>query len=131
MNFDLSDEQELLQETVRQFAANECPPNRVRAIFDGEEGHDAALWKGLVELGLGGIALPDEYGGAGLERRDLALVAETLGAAATPGPFLGHALAGLAILYGGSDAQKKSWLPKLATGELLGSVALAETSPNA
>jgi alkylation response protein AidB-like acyl-CoA dehydrogenase len=126
VNFDLSDEQELLQETVRQFAANECPPNRVRAIFDGEEGHDAALWKGLVELGLGGIALPDEYGGAGLELLDLALVAETLGAAAVPGPFLGHALAGLAILYGGSDAQKKSWLPKLASGELLGSVALAE-----
>ena len=126
MNFDLSDEQELLQETVRQFAANECPPTRVRAIFDGEGGHDTALWKGLVELGLGGIALPDEYGGAGLELLDLALVAEALGAAAVPGPFLGHALAGLAILYGGSDAQKKSWLPKLASGELLGSVALAE-----
>jgi len=127
MNFDLSDEQELLQDTVRQFAANECPPTRVRAIFDGEEGHDTALWKGLVELGLGGIALPDEYGGAGLELLDLALVAETLGAGAVPGPFLGHALAGLAILYGGSDAQRKTWLPKLATGDLLGSVALAES----
>jgi len=126
VNFDLSDEQELLQDTVRQFAANECPPTRVRAIFDGEEGHDTALWKGLIELGLGGIALPDEYGGAGLELLDLALAAETLGAAAVPGPFLGHALAGLAILYGGSDAQKKTWLPKLATGELLGSIALAE-----
>ena len=126
MNFDLSEEQELLQETVRQFAANECPPTRVRAIFDGDEGHDAALWKGLVELGLGAVAVPDEFGGAGLELLDQALVAEVLGAAALPGPFLGHSLAGLAILWGGSDAQKKTWLPKLASGELLGTGAFAE-----
>ncbi|HKC50019.1 MAG TPA: acyl-CoA dehydrogenase family protein [Myxococcota bacterium] len=126
MNFDLSDEQELLQETVRQFAANECPANRVRAIFDGDVGHDGELWKGLVELGLGAIAVPDEFGGAGLELLDQALVAEVLGAAAVPGPFLGHSLAGLAVLWGGSDAQKKTWLPKLASGELLGTVAFAE-----
>ncbi len=126
MNFDLSDEQELLQETVRQFAANECPANRVRAIFDGDAGHDGELWKGLVELGLGAIAVPDEFGGAGLELLDQALVAEVLGAAAVPGPFLGHSLAGLAVLWGGSDAQKKTWLPKLASGELLGTVAFAE-----
>jgi len=126
VNFDLSEEQQLLQETVRQFAANECPPTRVRAIFDGEDGHDPSLWKGLVELGLGAVAVPDELGGAGLELLDAALVAEVLGAAAVPGPFLGHSLAGLAILWGGSDSQKKTWLPKLATGELLGTVALAE-----
>ena len=126
MNFDLSEEQELLQDTVRQFAANECPPTRVRAIFDGEDGHDAELWKGLVQLGLGAIAVPDEFGGAGLELLDQALVAETLGAAALPGPFLGHSLAGLAILWAGSDAQKKTWLPKLASGQALGSVAFAE-----
>jgi alkylation response protein AidB-like acyl-CoA dehydrogenase len=123
VNFDLSEEQELLQDTVRQFAANECPPNRVRALFDGGEGHDAALWKGLIELGLGAIAVPDEFGGAGLELLDLALVAETLGAAALPGPFLGHSLAGLAILYGGNDLQKKTWLPRLATGEALATIA--------
>jgi alkylation response protein AidB-like acyl-CoA dehydrogenase len=126
VNFDLSDEQELLQDTVRQFAQNECPPTRVRALFDGETGHDPALWQKLVELGLGAIAVPDEFGGAGLELVDQALVAEALGAAALPGPFLGHSLAGLAILYGGSDQQKKTWLPKLATGELLGTVAFDE-----
>ena len=126
MNFDLSEEQELLQETVRQFAANECGPTRVRAIFDGKDGHDTELWRGLLELGLGAIAIPDEYGGAGLELLDLALVAETLGAGAVPGPFLGHSLAGLALLWAGSDAQKKTWLPKLASGEVLGTIALGE-----
>ena len=126
MNFDLTEEQEMLQETVGQFAANVCPPTRRRAIFDGPDGHDTELWQGLLELGLGAIAVPDEFGGAGLEMLDLALAAEVLGAGAVPGPFLGHSLAGLAILYAGSDAQKKTWLPKLASGETLGTVAFAE-----
>jgi alkylation response protein AidB-like acyl-CoA dehydrogenase len=126
VNFDLSEEQDLLQETVRQYATNVCPPTRRREIFDGADGHDTELWRGLLELGLGAIAVPDEFGGAGLELLDLALVAEVLGAEAVPGPFLGHALAGLAILYGGSDAQRKTWLPKLASGERLGTIAFAE-----
>jgi len=126
LNFDLTEEQELLQQTVRQFAANECPPTRRRAIFDGPDGHDTELWKGLLEIGLGAIAVPEEFGGAGLELLDLALAAEVLGAGAVPGPFLGHSLAGLAILHAGTDAQKKSWLPKLASGETLGTVAFAE-----
>ncbi len=126
MNFDLTEEQEMLQETVAQFAAAQCAPTRRRAIFDGDDGHDTELWKGLLEIGLGAIAVPDEFGGAGLELLDLALAAEVLGAGAVPGPFLGHSLAGLAILYAGSDAQKKTWLPKLASGEILGTVAFAE-----
>ncbi len=126
MDFDITEEQELLQDTVRQFVANECPPTRVREIFDGDDGHDTTLWNGLVELGLGAVCVPEELGGAGLELLDLALVAEVLGAGAVPGPFLGHALAGIALTLGGSDAQKKTWLPKLASGEALATVALAE-----
>jgi alkylation response protein AidB-like acyl-CoA dehydrogenase len=126
VNFDLSEEQEMLQETVRQFLDNECPANTLREIFDGDTGFDPGLWKGLAEMGLAGLHLPEEYGGAGLEILDLAVVAETLGYMAAPGPFLGHALAGLAIAEGGSDAQKKEWLPKLATGDAIGTVAFAE-----
>jgi len=126
MDFDLSEEQELLQQTIRQFVENECPPTRVRERFDADDELDHDLWNGLVELGVGGLHLPEEYGGAGLERLDLALVAEVLGWGGVPGPFLGHALAGLAIALGGSDAQKKAWLPKLATGDALGSVAFRD-----
>lgn len=126
MNFDLSEEQEMLQETVRRFLENECPANTLREIFDGETGFEPGLWKGMAELGLAGLHLPEEYGGGGLEVLDLAVVAETLGAMAAPGPFLGHALAGLAIAEGGSDAQKREWLPKLATGDVVGTIALAE-----
>jgi alkylation response protein AidB-like acyl-CoA dehydrogenase len=126
VNFDTSEEQELLQETVGQFLEGECPPTRLREIFDGDTGHDPALWKGMVELGLAGLAIPEQHGGAGLETIDLALVAETLGYGGAPGPFLGHVLAATAIAAGGSDAQQRAWLPRLASGEVLGSVALGE-----
>jgi len=84
------------------------------------------LWHNMAELGLAGLALPERYGGAGLELIDLALAAEVLGHQAAPGPFLSHALAGLSILLAGSDAQRDAWLPALASGESLGTVGLGE-----
>ena len=126
MNFDLSEEQQLMQSTIGDFLAKECPPERVRDAFDADSPFDRELWAGLLELGLGGIAVPDAYGGAGLELLDLALAAETLGHAATPGPFLGHALAALAVSLAGSEAQRERWLPALATGDALGTLAISE-----
>jgi len=126
MEFSLTEEQELLQETVRGFIAKECPPPRLRELFDAGEGHDAALWRGLAEMGLAGLAVPEAFGGAGLEVLELALVAEVLGAGALPAPFFGHSLATLALVFGGSDAQRARWLPRLATGETIGGVAFAE-----
>jgi alkylation response protein AidB-like acyl-CoA dehydrogenase len=89
-------------------------------------GHDPELWRGLAEMGVTGLAIPDAYGGAGLEILDLALAAETLGAAALPGPFLGHSLAGLALQLGGSPEQRERWLPGLASGERVGTIAFGE-----
>jgi len=126
VDFGLSEEQQLLQHTVGQLLANENDPAQLRARFDGEAELDETFWKALMELGLGGLLVAEEYGGAGLEVLDAAVVAETLGAGAAPGPFLGHTLAGLAIRLAGSEAQKKRWLPVLATGDALGSVAFAE-----
>ncbi|MBW2266928.1 MAG: acyl-CoA/acyl-ACP dehydrogenase [Deltaproteobacteria bacterium] len=126
MNFDISEEQELLQETLKQYVENECPPTRIRELFDSGEGWDPTFWKGLVEMGVAGLVVPEEHGGAGLELLDLALAAESLAYGGAPGPFFGHSLACLAISLGGSDAQKAKWLPGLATGEALGSVALGE-----
>ncbi len=82
MDFGLSEEQQLLQETIRQFLANENGPNQLRARFDAEEPFDETLWKGMMELGLGGLLVPDEFGGAGLEMVDAAVVAEVMGGAA-------------------------------------------------
>ena len=119
MDFDLSDEQRLLQETVAQFMDNECPLARIRELYDDEVGFDPVLWKGLAELGLAGIHLPGEYGGSELEILDLAVVAETLGSLAAPVPFLSHSLASLAISLAGNTDQKSRWLPGLASGETL------------
>ena len=126
MDFGLTEEQKLLQHTIDQFLDNECPVLRLHEIFDGDAPHDLELWRGIMELGLGGLVISDPYGGAGLELIDLALAAEVLGHRGAPGPFLGHVLAGIALELGGSDAQKERWLPGLASGACLATVALGE-----
>ena len=67
MDFGLSEEQEMLQETVRGFAQNECPTTRLRELFDEGNGHDPALWQALAEMGVAGLTVPEEQGGAGME----------------------------------------------------------------
>jgi len=126
MEFGLTEEHRLLMETLRGFAARECPAARLRELFEQGHGHDPELWRGLAEMGVTGLAVPEEHGGAGLEILDLALAAEVLGHAALPGPFLGHALAGIAVACGGSAEQRERWLPRLASGELLGTIAFGE-----
>ena len=100
MDFGLSDEQRLLQDTVEQFLAKENDATRLRARFDADDAVDRRLWRGMAELGLAGLVIPEAHGGAGLALLDAALVAETLGRAAAPGPFLGHTLASLALTLG-------------------------------
>lgn len=126
MNFDLTEEQRMLQETVGQLAEKRCPPTEIHKRLESDE-HDAALWSSLSELGLPGLAIDAAHGGAGLEILDLAVVSETLGYHAVPGPFLGHVLAAHAIGLGGSEAQKKSWLPALASGERIATIAFGES----
>lgn len=127
MDFGLSEEQEMLQETIRGFAQNECPTTRLRELFDEGAGHDPALWSALAEMGVAGLIVPEEHGGAGMEILDLALVAEVLGEFALPGPFLGHALATRGVILAGSEAQRAEILPPLASGDEIATVALQET----
>jgi alkylation response protein AidB-like acyl-CoA dehydrogenase len=126
VHFGLDEEQQLLQETVRGFVARECPPTRLRELFDAGTGHDPALWKGLAEIGIAGLVVPEQHGGAGLELLELALAAEELGAGCVPTPLFGHALACLAIQLAGSEEQRARWLPALASGERIATVAFAE-----
>src|SRR5690606_9866845 len=97
MNLGLSQDQILLRATIRRFLDEQWPTTRVRQVMESDSGHDAALWSGLVELGVTGLYVPAEHGGAGLELLDLALAAEELGYNATPGPFLANALAQIAL----------------------------------
>jgi len=127
MDFGLSEEQEMLQETLRGFVGNECPTTRLRELFDAGDGHDPALWSELSEMGMAGLIVPEEHGGAGLELLDLALAGEVLGESALPGPLLGHSLASLGVLLRGSASQQSAILPGLASGEQIATIAVQES----
>jgi alkylation response protein AidB-like acyl-CoA dehydrogenase len=127
MNFDFSDDQKMLKDQARKFLTEKCPTKAVRKILEGDEPYDKALWKQIAEMGWLGTAIPEEYGGLGLGHLELCVVAEELGRAIAPVPFSSSVyLATEAILLAGSDAQKKKYLPKLASGELIGAFAIAE-----
>jgi alkylation response protein AidB-like acyl-CoA dehydrogenase len=126
MDFGLSDDQQLLKDTIRRYLESECPTTRVRAIMESETGHDPALWQGLADLGVPGLAIPTAHGGSGLELLDVALAAEELGWACTPGPFLACALAVAALRAGASAEAQARWLPGIARGELILTLALGE-----
>jgi len=129
MDFGLSEEQELLQRSAAEFLAAECPPSFVREVARDDEGFPRGLYRQISELGWCGLIVPEVYGGAGLALLDLALLAEQLGRALMPGPFFSSAvLATLALLHGGSSTQKKAWLPRLTSGEVVGAVAWLEAS---
>src|SRR5262245_46129135 len=126
MNFGLSEEQLLLKSTIKRFLEEQCPTSRVRLIMESDSGHDPDLWQGLVELGVSGLTVPAAYGGSGLELLELALAAEELGYAATPGPFLGCAMAAIALAEGADAPLRERWLPRIANGKAVVTVAFGE-----
>ncbi len=129
MDFGFSAEQEQIRQSARDFLAKECPMTLVRTLMEDEQGHSEALWKQMAELGWMGLIFPETYGGAGLTHVDLVVVLEEMGRVVMPGPFFATVLlAGVAILEGGSEAQKKALLPGLVAGKLKGTLALLEPS---
>jgi alkylation response protein AidB-like acyl-CoA dehydrogenase len=126
MDFGLSPEQLQLKDTIKRFLTEQCPTTRVRAIMESQTGHDPKLWQELADLGIAGLVIPTAQGGAGLELLDLALAAEELGYAACPGPFLGAAIATVALCEGGDAAQRERWLPRIANGQALAVAAIGE-----
>jgi len=129
MNFGFNEEQELLRSTARKFFENECSSTVVRGLMEGREGMTPELWKKIAEQGWIGLIYPEEHGGMGLGFVDLVVLLEEMGRAVMPGPFFSTVLlGGLAILEAGSAAQKKEWLPRLATGEARATLAWMEPS---
>jgi alkylation response protein AidB-like acyl-CoA dehydrogenase len=126
MDFTYSAEQEMLREGARRFLLEKCSPDRVREIVETEEGYDAELWRSLSDQGWTAMHIPEEYGGAGFSYAETAILMHEMGRALAPVPYLSSILAAEAILTGGDDAQKAEWLPGLATGEIIGTLAVAE-----
>ena len=125
MKFDLDEQQFAFQQSVDDFLNVECPI--ARALQPHETGEaDFGLWQALIELGIGGILVPEEFGGFGLGLLDLAVVMEPIGRHAAPGPFLDHALGTLALVLAGNRQQQARWHPAFAKGEKRATVAFAE-----
>jgi alkylation response protein AidB-like acyl-CoA dehydrogenase len=128
IDFGLSDDQEALQRSAREFLARECPPALVRETAKGDDGLPRALYATMAELGWMGLMVPEKHGGLGLGVLDLALVLEELGRVAAPGPFLATQLVIAALLHAGSGAQRTRWLPRFASGSAFGTLAHLEES---
>jgi alkylation response protein AidB-like acyl-CoA dehydrogenase len=120
MNFDLSDEQQEIQATAKDFLASRFKSDKVRELAEART-YDDALWGQIAELGWPGIAIAEDDGGQGLGMVELAVLLEQSGYACAPSPLLGSAGAALVISAAGSDEQRAEWLPKLASGEATGS----------
>ncbi len=124
MYFDLTDEQQAIKATAKEFLAARYKSERIRELADSERGFEDSDWAEMAALGWTGLALPEEWGGQGLGIVDLAVLFEELGYALAPLPLLSTTVAGLALAACGSDEQRERWLRPLAEGEARGTVAL-------
>ena len=117
----------MIQEQVRRFLSEQSPLSMHRSVMEGEAVQATEVWRGLAELGLQGTAIPEAYGGVGAGYLPLCLVAQELGAVLAAVPFSSSIyLAAEAITCFGSTDQKERYLPKLASGEWIGTLALSE-----
>ncbi len=126
MNFGFTQEQELLRAEVRKFLDQNCPLDEVRKLAETPAGFSKQLWGRMAELGWVGLLLPEEHGGAGLGWVDLLVVLEETGRSLFPSPLISTVLAGTAIALGGDAEQRARWLPELAAGSRIGTLAFQE-----
>jgi alkylation response protein AidB-like acyl-CoA dehydrogenase len=128
VNLTHTPEQEELRASVRRFLADKSPSESVRRWMESEEGYDVALWQQMAgQLGLQGLAVPAEFGGAGSGPVELGIVLEELGRALVPTPFFSTvALAGQALTASGDADAQARWLPGIADGTLIATLALSE-----
>ncbi len=131
MNFAFSEEQEELRRTVRSFLEAKSPETEVRRLMETAEGYDPSVWQQMGgELGLQGLAIPEEYGGSGYSYIELTVVLEEMGRALLAAPFFSTvALAANALIHSGDEAAKKELLPGIASGETIATLALTEENP--
>ena len=126
MDFSFSPDQLLLRNSARAFLDEHMKPATVRLLWDDPRGESDTVWKEMAQLGWLGLALPEALGGSALGMVETAILLEELGRAACPGPYWPTVLAATAIERAGSDAQKKRWLPAVATGDARATIAFLD-----
>jgi alkylation response protein AidB-like acyl-CoA dehydrogenase len=124
MNFDLTDEQQMLQAAARDFLASRLSSEKIRALGESDDALSEDLWREMSDLNWPGLLVSEQYGGQGLGTVELAVLMEQLGYALVPGPVFSNTLAALALETAASDEQRERYLAPLASGELRGTLAL-------
>ncbi len=129
MNFDFSDDQKQIQAQARQFLSAESPLSRVRKTLDGEQHWDEPLWRQIAELGWTATVIPEDFGGLGLSYLELCVIAEEMGRSLAAVPFGASVyLASQTLLLAADNARQQQWLPQLASGEWIGTVAFNDAA---
>lgn len=127
MDFTLTEEQAMLRKSAREFLADKCPKTYVRQMEADEKGYSPALWQETAGLGWQGLVIPEKYGGSGMKFLDLAILQEEMGRACWPGPFFATVVLGaITILEAGSEGQRQQYLPGIAAGKMIFTLALNE-----
>ncbi|HVP30258.1 MAG TPA: acyl-CoA dehydrogenase family protein [Myxococcota bacterium] len=127
VDFGFTEEHDVLRQSARRFLSERCTLQDVRRIAESASGFDAGLWKEIVELGWTGLVIPEAHGGAGLDHLSLALLVEETGRALLPSPLLATLFAGFAVEAAGDEKQRARLLPAIASGDVIGTLALCET----
>jgi alkylation response protein AidB-like acyl-CoA dehydrogenase len=128
VNFAFSPEQEEFRQSLRRFLADKSPAAEVRRLMETDAGYDPQVWRQLADqLGLQGLAIPEEFGGAGATAVELGIAFEEMGRALLCAPFFSTVgLAAQALMAAGDDQAKREYLPRIADGSLLATVAVTE-----
>ena len=127
MYFGLSEEQKSLEENINRFLEDNASLDVIKAVANGESDKAKEVHQGIIDLGLSGLIVPEDYGGLELNMLFATVVAAALGSGTAPVPFAGsYVMAPMAINLGGDDSQKSNWLPKIAGGECVIGVGLSE-----
>jgi alkylation response protein AidB-like acyl-CoA dehydrogenase len=129
MDLGLDEQQEMLKNFARDFLEKECPESLVRAMEEDEKGYSPELWQKMAQQGWMGLIIPESYGGTDMNICELVVLLEEFGRALVPGPFISTVvLAGVPVMEAGTEQQKSWVLPKIASGELIMTLALTEPS---
>ena len=127
MDFNLTEEQKILRKTARDFLEAKCPSAFVLEMEKDEKGYTEGLWRGMAELGWMALIIPEEYEGVGGDFLDLVVMLEEMGRACLPGPFFSTVLLGSqSIMEAGNESQRRDFLPGIAAGGILFTLALME-----
>ena len=127
MYFGLSEEQKSLEENIHRFLEDNASLDVIKAVANGESKKAQQVHQGIIDLGLSGLVVPEEYGGLELNMLFATVVASALGSGTAPVPYAGsYVMAPIAINLGGDVQQKSNWLPKIAGGECVIGVGLSE-----